>query len=91
LSDFFASALERAFALADTADYATWPRVADQLAQDGYRPQAISRLGRDRQFKRCLAAAILAAEKRREAGEPELKDASRMSPSLPMSALARRV
>jgi hypothetical protein len=90
VSDFFASPLERAFALVDAGHYVTWPQVAERLAREGYGPRAISQLGRDRQFKRCLAAAMLAAEERRRAADTELKAVSRMSPALPIAALGRR-
>ena len=88
---FEASAFDRAFALAATADYADWPGVAEALAREGYGPRAISKLGRDKHFKRALTAAILGAQKAREAAEAELKEPSRMSPAFPLSALGRKL
>ena len=78
--NFEASAFDRAFALADTADYAGWPQIAEKLAKEGYGPEAISRLGRDRDFKQTLSAAILQAFKAREV-TPECR-AKQFSPPL---------
>jgi hypothetical protein len=90
MADLFATAEERAFVLARTGLYPTWPRIAEQLAKEHYAAKAIARIGRNRETQRAMAACILEAEKALE-HEQSQTDAKRIDPSLrPDAFMGRR-
>ena len=91
MSDFFASARDRANALAASAEYANWPQIAEKLAKEGYGPRAISTLGRDRDFKRALDTVILVAVTQREQTAAAAKAAMKFSPAVSPWALGRKL
>ncbi len=70
--------------------FETWPELAGQLAFEGYAASIISRIGRDRAKQRALAVQLLEVAKAIEEGRLRKIDSKRMSPSMPISALARR-
>lgn len=90
MADPLATALDRAFALANSGAFQVWPQIAEQLAREGYAAAAITRIGRNRTTQRELTALMLETEKAR--AQPQKRGpAKRLSPSLkPDAFMARR-
>lgn len=90
MADPLAPALDRARTLADSGAFQVWPRIAEQLAREGYAATVIAGIGRNRATQRELAARMLNAEKACEQPR-KTGPAKRLSPSLkPDAFMARR-